>query len=70
MILFLPLVVVMVNVFGMNGAWWTYPITDILSALTGIYFIGKSKRELYGERESGFKKDSIKKLKQVPVEIC
>ena len=41
LLLFIPIVMVLVNTMGMMGAWITYPITDIISALTGLAFIKK-----------------------------
>lgn len=44
-ILFIPLSILMVQIFGMKGAWITYPITDAIAALTSIYFIKKAEKE-------------------------
>lgn len=41
LLLFIPIVIVLVNMMGMQGAWITYPITDMISAVTGIVFIKK-----------------------------
>lgn len=41
LLLFIPIVIVLVNIMGIKGAWITYPITDIISAITGFVFIKK-----------------------------
>lgn len=45
LLLFIPIVIVLINIMGMTGAWVTYPITDVISAITGIVFIKKGLEE-------------------------
>lgn len=51
LLLFIPLLIVLTRVFGMDGAWWTYPLTDLAAALTGIFFLRRSLGELETEGE-------------------
>lgn len=44
LLLFIPLVIVLTAWFGAKGAWMTYPLTDLISAVTGIYFLFKNLR--------------------------
>ena len=46
LLLFIPIVIVLVNIMGVTGAWLTYPITDIISAITGVIFIHKGMNRL------------------------
>lgn len=41
LLLFIPIVIVLVNRMGITGAWITYPVTDIIAAITGMVFIKK-----------------------------
>jgi len=41
LLLFIPIVIILVIKMGVIGAWITYPITDIISAVTGVIFIKK-----------------------------
>lgn len=45
-LLYIPIVICMVRYFGVLGAWITYPIVDIISAVTGIILLYKSLKEL------------------------
>ncbi len=44
-IVFIPLAILLVQIFGIKGAWIAYPITDAIAALTSIYFIKRATRE-------------------------
>ncbi len=46
LLLFIPIVIVLVKIMGTTGAWMTYPITDLISAVTGVIFIKKGLSEL------------------------
>ena len=46
LLLFIPIVIVLVIKMGAVGAWITYPITDIISAVTGVVFIKKGLKSL------------------------
>lgn len=50
LVIFIPMVIFMVNRFGVTGAWVTYPIVDIISALTGLFYISKAKKDIEEER--------------------
>lgn len=39
LLLFIPIVIILVRFMGVNGAWITYPITDVISAITGGIYI-------------------------------
>lgn len=45
-LLYIPIVIFMVNSFGVLGAWITYPIVDIISSITGFLLIKKSFKKL------------------------
>lgn len=44
LLLFIPAVFLMTRFFGVRGAWLTYPLTDLISAVTGTYFLVKNIR--------------------------
>ncbi len=46
LLLFIPIVIILVMKLGMVGAWITYPITDLISAVTGIIFIKRGLGQL------------------------
>ncbi len=46
LLLFIPIVLLLTQLMGMNGAWLTYPATDAIAAVTGVYFMRKSMRNL------------------------
>ncbi len=48
-IIFIPLSILFVQVFGINGAWVAYPITDAAAALTSFYFLNKALKEDFNE---------------------
>lgn len=50
LVIFIPMVIFMVNRLGVTGAWITYPIVDIISALTGLFYINKAKNDIEEER--------------------
>lgn len=43
LILFIPLAFILVRYIGITGAWISYPISDIISAITSLYFMKKTK---------------------------
>lgn len=51
LVIFIPVALLFVQWFGTVGAWIAYPVSDIVSALTSIYFINKANNEEY-EAES------------------
>lgn len=44
-ILFIPLAILFVQIFGIKGAWAAYPVTDAIAALTSVYFLRKALKE-------------------------
>lgn len=41
LVLFIPLAILFVHMFGTVGAWIAYPVSDMISFVTSIYFIKK-----------------------------
>ena len=46
LLLFIPMLIVLSRLFGMKGVWTTYPLTDLIAAVTGIYFLRKNMTAL------------------------
>jgi len=44
-IVFIPVAYVLITTLGVTGAWIAYPVTDVISSLTSIYFIKKATSE-------------------------
>ncbi|AZV56510.1 MATE family efflux transporter [Clostridium sp. AWRP] len=44
-IVFIPLAILLVQLFGIKGAWAAYPITDASAVLTSFYFLNKALKE-------------------------
>ena len=42
-IVFIPVAIVLIGKLGVLGAWIVYPLSDIISAITSIYFIRKAQ---------------------------
>ncbi|MDB4710828.1 MATE family efflux transporter [Flavobacteriales bacterium] len=42
----IPLVILLPYYYGINGIWYSFPISDILSAITCYYFLRKSVKKL------------------------
>lgn len=57
LVIFIPIVIFMVNRLGVNGAWITYPIVDIIASLTGLFYINKARRDI--EERNEFYIDSL-----------
>ncbi|MDT8715148.1 MATE family efflux transporter [Clostridium sp. 19966] len=47
LVIFIPAAIVLVQMFGTIGAWFAYPVSDIISFLSSVYFISK---EINGEK--------------------
>ena len=45
-IFLIPLVLILPNFYGINGVWYSFPISDVLSAGICYYFLNKSAAEL------------------------
>lgn len=48
-IVFIPLAILFVQLFGINGALAAYPLTDFIAALTSFYFLSKTLKEDFHE---------------------
>ncbi len=51
-VIFIPLVIVFVALWQVEGAWVTYPITDIIASVTGVIYIRKANKDIEEERIS------------------
>ncbi|MBV7276590.1 MATE family efflux transporter [Clostridiaceae bacterium UIB06] len=51
-ILFIPLAILFVQIFGIKGAWAAYPITDAIATLTSAYFLRKALKEDFSKDKS------------------
>lgn len=54
LLIFIPIVFILVKSFGLIGAWIAYPVSDIISAFTGLYYMKKAKEAMedrYAEYE-------------------
>jgi putative MATE family efflux protein len=51
LVIFIPTALLFVQWFGIAGAWIAYPVSDIISAVTSVYYIRKANNEDY-EQES------------------
>jgi putative MATE family efflux protein len=58
LVIFIPVALLFVQWFGIIGAWIAYPISDIVSAVTSLYYIKKANNEDYEEESIT---DSIRK---------
>lgn len=58
LVIFIPVALLFVQWFGIIGAWIAYPISDIISAVTSLYYIKKANNEEYEEESIT---DSIRK---------
>ncbi len=45
MIIFIPLLFILINKFNIIGAWIAYPISDLISAITGIVYVRIALKE-------------------------
>lgn len=43
LLIFIPVVVITTKYFGMLGTWIAYPLSDMISAVTGIYYMRKAR---------------------------
>lgn len=63
LILFIPIVVILVKIIGIRGAFITFPITDIISSITGFYYIRKAMAILESEKNAYLKEQEVNGLK-------
>ncbi len=47
----IPLIIILPQIFGLNGVWMAFPIADVLSASICFYFLRKALRGLPEEKE-------------------
>lgn len=70
LLIFIPVLFIMVKMFGLIGAWIAYPVSDLLSALTGVYYITKAKQDIKEKHEElQLIKKNKKKFKPVVVDF-
>ena len=46
MIILLPLAYVLASSFGLDMCWWTFLITEVISALISLFFLGNVRRKI------------------------
>lgn len=46
LVIFIPALYILVNMLGLIGAWIAYPVSDLLSAITGFYYINRAKADI------------------------
>lgn len=51
-IVFIPIAILLIGKLGVLGAWIAYPLSDIISAVTSIYFIKKAQKFDFQANES------------------
>lgn len=51
-IVFIPIAILLIGKLGVLGAWIAYPLSDIISAVTSIYFIKKAQKFDFEANES------------------
>lgn len=56
-IVFIPVAIVLIGKLGVLGAWIAYPLSDIVSGLTSIYFIRKAEKFDFQDSESKDEKE-------------
>lgn len=44
-VVFIPIALVLIDNFALMGAWISYPISDLISSLTSLYFIRRTLKE-------------------------
>ncbi|NLC67088.1 MAG: MATE family efflux transporter, partial [Clostridium sp.] len=42
-VIFIPLAWILINTYGSIGAWIAFPLSDLISFLTGVYYLKKAK---------------------------
>lgn len=42
-LIFIPIALVLINLYGSIGAWIAFPVSDFISFLSGIYYLNKAK---------------------------
>lgn len=55
-IVFIPLAILFVQIWGIKGAWAAYPVTDAIACLTSVYFLKEALNEDFTEVVPQFSK--------------
>lgn len=50
-VIFIPLIFIMSQIMGLVGIWLSFPISDVISAFTGIFYINRAAIQLNEELE-------------------
>lgn len=64
LLIFIPVSILFIKLWGLDGAWITYPVVDVIAAATGYFYIHKANRELHEEYEEYVKIQKYKKEKK------
>ncbi|MFX0548126.1 MATE family efflux transporter [Hathewaya histolytica] len=67
LLIFIPVSILFIKLWGVNGAWITYPVVDVIAAVTGYIYINKANRELHEEYEE-YKEAKKQKKNRNPLE--
>ena len=51
LLLFIPMFFILTKVWGVTGAWITYPVTDFISAITGVLYLVRSSKVCEEKKE-------------------
>lgn len=43
LLIFIPVSIITIKIFGMKGTWIAYPIADLISSITGFYYMRKAR---------------------------
>lgn len=54
-LIFIPLSLMLIQLFGLNGLWYAYPAADAVAAITAVYFLNR----ILNENESSNLKSSL-----------
>jgi putative MATE family efflux protein len=60
LVIFIPVAILFIQMFGIIGAWLAYPVSDFISFITSIYFIKKAVNEDY---EDEFESEGLTLIK-------
>ena len=51
MLIFIPVVFILVSKFGVIGAWFAYPVSDLISSITSLFFMQSALKEKFQKSE-------------------
>lgn len=60
-VIFIPLAILFIKIFGMKGAFMAYPVGDVVVILTSIHFIRKAFKEKFEEEEEEMPRHVVSK---------